>query len=76
MNCDKNYFENEDAEREPTKGKPVTGRVSKRGSTQSLQECVGRLATLRSLVATDRQTLGQSRIVRRRDKRPKQKRGE
>ena len=76
MNCDENYFENEEAGRQPTKGKQVIGRVSKHGSTQSLQECVGRPATLRSPVVTDRQLLGQSRIVRRRNERPKEKRGE
>ena len=64
MNCDKNYFENEEAGHEPA------------NSTQSLQECVGRPATLRSPAVMDRQLVGQSRVEKRRNKRPKQKRGE
>jgi hypothetical protein len=76
MNCDDNFFANEEAGHEPAKDKPVIGRVSKHGSTQSLQECVRRPATLRSPAVTDRRLLEQSRIVRRRNKKPKQKRGE
>jgi hypothetical protein len=76
MNCDANYFENEEAGCKSTKRKPVIRRVSKHGSTQSLQECVARPATLKSPVVMDSQLRGHFRIVRRRNERPKQKRGE
>ena len=76
MNCDKDYFENEETEKERAKGKPVVGRVSKPGSTRPLQECVGRSAISRGSAVTDRRLLGESSIVRRRMERPKERRGE
>jgi len=81
MNCEDDYFENEEAEMELAKRKPVVGRVSRPGSTQPLQECVGRSAISRELAATDRRPtdrrpIGESRIVRRRTQRPNERRGE
>jgi hypothetical protein len=82
MNCEEDYFENEETEKERSKRKPVVGRVSRPGSTQPLQECIGRSAMSRGLAATDRRPVRESRmvkesrIVRRRMQRPKERRGE
>ncbi len=76
MNCDKDYFENKETGKDQTKGKPVIGRISMLGSTQPLQECVGRSKIASESGMTDRRLLGVSRIVRRRTERPKQRRGE
>ena len=76
MNCDEDYFENEETEKERAKCKPAVGRVSKPGSTRPPQECVGRSAISRGSAVMDRQSLGESRIVRRRMERPKERRGE
>jgi hypothetical protein len=82
MNCEEYYFENEETEKEQAKGKPAVGRVSRPGSTRPLQECVGRSAMSRGSAATGRRLVGESRmvgetrIVRRRMQRPKERRGE
>ena len=82
MNYEEDYFENEETEREQAKGKTAVGRVSRPGSTQPLHECVGRSAMSRGSAATGRQPVGESRmvgesrIVRRRMQRPKDRRGE
>jgi hypothetical protein len=84
MNCEEDYFENEETEKERSKRKPVVGRVSRPGSTRplQLQECIGRSAMSRGLAATDRRPVRESRmvkesrIVRRRMQRPKERRGE
>jgi hypothetical protein len=85
MNCEEDYFENEEPEKNKqnklARQKPVVGRVSRAGSTQPLQECVGRSAISRELAAidrrpTDRRPIGESRIVRRRTQRPNKRRGE
>ena len=76
MNCKEDYFESEETEKERAKGKPVVGRVSRPGSTRPLQECVGRSAMSRRLAGTDRQHVGESRIMRRRTQRPKERGGE
>ena len=75
MNCDKDYFESEETGKEQTKGKPVIGRISMPGSTQPLQECVGRSKIASKSGTMDRRLLRVSRIVRRRTERPKQRRG-
>jgi len=75
-NCEEDYFENEEPEKKHAKRKPVVRRVSRAGSTQPLQECVGRSAISRGLAATDRQPIVESRIVRRRTQRPIERRGE
>ena len=76
MNCDKDYFMSKETERKQAKSRPVVGRVSRPGSTQPLQECVGGFTASRGLMAMNRQMLGVSRIVRRTMERPKQRRGE
>jgi hypothetical protein len=76
MNCEEDYFENEETEKEQAKAKKAVGRVSRPGSTQPLQECFGRSAMSRGLTATDRQMVGESRIVRRRVQRLKERGGE
>ena len=76
MNCDKDYFENEESGKEQAKDKPVAGRVSRHGSTQPLQECVGRSAIFRRSTVMDSRSQEESRIMRRRMERPKQRRGE
>ena len=82
MNCEEDYFENEEPEKNKhARQKPVVGRVSRAGSTQPLQECVGRSAISRELAVTDRRPtdrrpIGESRIVRRRTQRPNERRGE
>ena len=82
MNCEEDYFENEETEKEQAKAEPAGGRVFRPGSTQPLHECVGRSAMSRGLAATDRRPVresrmvGESRIVRRRMQRPKERRGE
>jgi hypothetical protein len=76
MNCDDDYFESKAKRKERTKGKPVIGKISRPGSTQPLQECVGRSKIASKLGMMDRRSLGESRIVRRRTERPKQRRGE
>ncbi len=76
MNCDEDYFESKERGKQRTKDKPVIGRVSTPGSTQPLQECVGRSKIASKSGTTDRQLLGVSRIMRRGIERPKQRRGE
>ena len=76
MNCEEDYFENEETEREQAKGKTAVGRVSKPGSTRPLQECVGRSAMSRGSTAMDRQMVKESRIVKSRMQRPKERGGE
>ncbi len=75
MYCDEDYFESKETGKEQTKGKPVIGRISMPGSTQPLQECVGRSKIASKSGTTDRRLLRVSRIVRRRTERPKQRRG-
>jgi hypothetical protein len=76
MNCEEDYFENEETERERAKAKTAVGRVSRPDSTRPLQECIGRSAMSRGSTGTDRQMVGESRIVRRRRQRPKKRGGE
>jgi hypothetical protein len=64
MNCEEDYFENEETEREQAKAKTAVGRVSRPGSTRPLQECFGRSAMSRGLTAADRCMVEESRIVR------------
>jgi hypothetical protein len=54
MNCEEDYFENEETEKERAQRKPAVGRVSRPGSTRPLQECVGRSAMSRGSEVKDR----------------------
>jgi len=74
MNCEEDYFENEETEKERAKGSQWSGEYP--------DLCVGRSAMSRRLAVMDRQPVresrmvGESRIVRRRMQRPTERRGE
>jgi hypothetical protein len=72
MNCKVNYEEDEVAieqsiakARRAKKAIPATGRLTKLGPTQMLQECVGGSQCTRKKQTRDRQSVGMCRVLAR-----------